>query len=96
MTGISFYKGEGDSLGHDLSKEMIVVVRYLKSGKSPKEIAFLIHRSSWAVWKIIERYQEIRRVYVRAYPLRYPNRDKAPAKIINPLRVLDELSSKTA
>lgn len=51
------------------------VVKLLKAGKSPKEIADRL-RLSWSAIKLmIHRHQTVKKIFVDTYPLRYPATD---------------------
>ncbi len=56
------------------------MIRYLRAGKPPKEIAMLIHKSTSAIWLMIYRYQEVKTAYVDTYRLRYPHKEEPPAR----------------
>jgi hypothetical protein len=58
-----------------------VVMRHLRAGKSPKEIAKLVGYTDWCLWKFIKRHQDVRDVYERTYHDRYPHREEPPARI---------------
>jgi transposase len=58
------------------------VIRYLRAGKSPKEIAFIIHKSVETVWKMIRRYEEVRHAYDQTYQLRYPQKAYPPPDLV--------------
>lgn len=55
-------------------EQIKLVVRYLRAGKSPKEIGFLIHKSVSTVWVMVHRYQAVKQTYNGTYNLRYPNK----------------------
>lgn len=61
--------------------EIAVIVRYLRGGKSPKEIAYIMQRPYETIRKMIQRYQEIRSVYVESYALRYPEKTMPPMRL---------------
>jgi hypothetical protein len=54
------------------------VIRYLRAGKSPKEIGILIHKSTATIWLMAHRYEEVKQAYRDTYPLRYPHRAEEP------------------
>jgi hypothetical protein len=69
------------------------VIRGLRAGESPKEIAARLHVGWECVKNIIKRHQDVRHVFVETHPLRHPNIDHPPLKIIQPL---GELNRKTS
>lgn len=61
--------------------DIAVIVRHLRAGKNPKEIAFLLNRSYDSVRKMLIRYQEVRAAYVETYRLRYPQKVEPPIRL---------------
>lgn len=62
------------------------VIRGLRAGKSPKEIAFMLGVGRECVKAIIWRNLPVREVFVETHTLRYPESAGPPNKIINPLQ----------
>lgn len=62
------------------------IIRGLRSGKSPKEIAVLTGENKWNIYIIIHRYREVHDVFVKTYHRRNPHRDSVPPKMANSLR----------
>ncbi len=56
------------------------MIRYLRAGKSPKEIGILIHKSTATIWLMVHRYTEVKEAYRDTYPLRYPHKEEPPAR----------------
>jgi transposase len=77
------------SVGGDLREEtketVAIVIRHLRAGKSPKEIACTMHVSWSCVQAIIYRYRIARSVFIETYRLRHPKQSGPPQKIILPL-----------
>lgn len=62
------------------------IVRGLRSGKSPKEIATLTGETHENIRVIIHRYRDVHDVFVKTYSLRNPHKDNVPPKMANSLR----------
>ncbi len=54
-----------------MGERIAVVLRYLRGGKSPKEIAYLLKLNKWTVLKMIDRFPIARQAYDQSKPLRY-------------------------
>lgn len=77
---------EGGSRLRDKTRETIAsVIRHLRAGKSPKEVAYTMSISWACVNQIINRHRTVRMTYVETYSLRHPQRSEPPEKIIRPL-----------
>jgi transposase len=59
-----------------------VLIRHLRAGKSPKEIAWKMNRTPWAIWKAIQRSADAHEAYLETYHRRHPNKESPPIKII--------------
>ncbi len=71
----------------EITKAIIAeIVRHLRSGKSPKEIAVMTGESYANIQIIIHRYREVHQVFVKTYHLRNPHRETMPPKMANSLR----------
>lgn len=83
---------EGGSRLREQTKETVAaVIRHLKAGKSPKEVACLM-RVSWScVRLIISRHRQVRMTYIETYTLRHPQRSGPPLKITTPLKHVGQL-----
>ncbi|PYS91505.1 MAG: hypothetical protein DMF62_02520 [Acidobacteria bacterium] len=70
----AFNKARGARLPYGTlpqTERLIREVRlYLRAGKSPKEIAFLIHRTEAAVHKLIQRFDDVRAAYDESFLIR--------------------------
>ncbi len=62
------------------------IIRGLRSGKSPKEIARLTGESWINIQVIIHRYREVHDIFVQTYPIRNPHKDATPPKMASSLR----------
>ncbi len=62
------------------------IVRGLRAGKSPKEIANLTGETYANVQIIIHRYRDVHSVFVKTYHLRNPHKEMLPPKMANSLR----------
>jgi hypothetical protein len=83
---------EGGSRLREQTKETVAaVIRHLKAGKSPKEVACLMNVTWSCVKLIIYRHRQVRLTYIETYGLRHPQRSGPPEKIINPLRQANQL-----
>jgi hypothetical protein len=79
--GFTRAPGEGYLPKDEIAINEALVIRMLRSGKSPKTIAFITGYTPWAIWKFIERHLSVRSVFVETYKLRYPNKEEPPDKI---------------
>lgn len=62
------------------------IIRGLRSGKSPKEIAKVTGETWINVQLIIHRYREVHDIFVQTYHLRNPHKEAVPPKMANSLR----------
>lgn len=68
------------------TKEVVAsVIRHLRAGKAPKEIAFIMKLKWSNVQIIIYRHRQARSVFIETYHLRHPDKEGPPSKIIHPL-----------
>lgn len=81
----------GSRLREQTKETVAAVIRHLKAGKSPKEVACLMHVSWSCVKLIIYRHYHVRRTYIETYGLRYPQRQRPQTKTIHPLKQANEL-----
>lgn len=61
------------------------IVRGLRSGKAPKEIAQLTGESPENIRLLIHRYRTVHDIFVRTYPLRHPDKESLPKKMAGSL-----------
>ncbi len=66
------------------------VIRHLKTGKAPKEVAATLGVTWGCVQQVIIRHREARCVYIETYGLRHPQCSKPPPKILQPLINIDK------
>lgn len=62
------------------------IIRGLRAGKSPKEIAALTGETPHNIRILIYRYREVHHEFVKTYSLRNPHLDGPPPKMANSLR----------
>jgi hypothetical protein len=62
------------------------IVRGLRSGKSPKEIAMMTGETHENVRVIIHRYREVHAIFVATYHKRNPHKESVPPKMANSIR----------
>ncbi len=91
MDGLGKYPEGGSRLREETKDTVAAVIRHLKSGKSPKEVACLMHVSWSCVQQIIYRHRQVRLIYVETYSLRHPRREGPPNKIVLPLNQANQL-----
>jgi hypothetical protein len=70
-----------------ITRAIIAAIRrYLRAGKSPKEIAVLTKEPYKNIQMIIYRYPVVHRDFVETYFLRNPHKTDLPRKMANSLR----------
>lgn len=71
----------------DITKAIIaVIVRGLRAGKSPKEIAMMSGETHANIQIIIHRYRDVHDVFIKTYRLRNPHKETLPPKMAHSLR----------
>jgi hypothetical protein len=68
------------------------VIRHLKTGKAPKEVAATLGLSWACVQQIIIRHGQARWTYIETYGLRHPQQAGPPHKSLNILERLTKVS----
>lgn len=84
------YPGGGSRLREQTRETVESVIRHLKTGKSPKEVAATLGLTWACVQQITSRHREVRCVYIETYSLRHPQQSNPPRKILNPLERLQK------
>jgi hypothetical protein len=82
----------GSRLREHTREKIEAVIRQLRAGESPKEVAASLRMSWPAVRQIIARHYEPRRTYIETYHLRHPQQSGPPPKILQPLIALKKAS----
>ncbi len=81
----------GLSLREQTKETVAAVIRHLESGKSPKEVAYIMGIGWSCVQQIICRHRQVRLTYIETYGLRHPQRSGPPEKITLPLKQANQL-----
>lgn len=83
----------GGSRLRELTRDKIdSVIRQLKAGQSPKEVAATLGLTWMCVQQIIRRHHVTRCVFIETYKLRHPQCAAPPPKILTPFLAMKKAS----